>query len=195
MRHLFFVPLVGLALASCTSSSSDDVLGTVGDQSTTRTASQGTNENPNDPGRLRNTRTALTNYCPRVAVRQGTGIYRVYPGGADENDTSQIRYQATIANTARECTYEGQDLRMRVGVRGRVINGADGSTGAFALPIRVAVREGTRTIYSKLHKPQARIASGTSNAAFSFVDDAVIIPAPTKTNIRVFVGFDEGPAG
>ena len=199
MRVMRWAALVALSgLAACQSSTTD-VLDSAakGEQPQTVTASTGykgvTGENPNDPGRLRNTRTALTGYCPRVTVRQGTGVYRVFPNGADRNDISQIKYQATIANTARECAYDGQDLKIRVGVRGRVINGADGATGSFPMPLRVAVVEGGRTVYSKLHKPNAAIADGTSNALFSFVDEDVVIPAPRKANVRVFVGFDEGP--
>lgn len=149
--------------------------------------------NPNAKTTLRNTRTKLSDYCPAVRIREGTNIYRVFPGGADESDASRIRYQATISQTARECFYVGDQLKMRVGVRGRVINGPSGETGAFAMPIRVAVTEGKRTVYSKLHKPQAKIADGTSNALFSYVDEEVVIDAPSRTNVRVYVGFDEGP--
>ena len=154
-----------------------------------------TGVNPNAGTRLKNTRNALSDYCPAVRVREGTNVFRVFPKGADENDSARIRYQATITRTARECFYEGQDLKMRVGIRGRIINGPSGETGAFAMPIRVAVREGKRTVYSKLHKPKAEIAPGTSNALFSYVDETVVIDAPKKTNVRVYVGFDEGPYG
>ena len=149
--------------------------------------------NPNARTTLKNTRNALTSYCPAVRIREGTNIFRVFPKGADETDASRIRYQATIAQTARECFYVGDQLKMRVGLRGRVINGPSGETGSFAMPIRVAVTEGKRTVYSRLHKPKAQIADGTSNAMFSYVDEEVVIDAPKKTNVKVYVGFDEGP--
>ena len=202
-----FLPLITAALlVGCQSGGSDGVLGSVAKLKTDKKGEaayapkeskggyRGTKgENPNDPGRLRNTRTALTGYCPNVRVREGTNIYRVFPNNAEGDEA--IRYQATIAKAARECEYVGDDLKIRVGVRGRIINGPRGETGAFAMPIRVAVVEGKRTVYSKLHKPKGKIAEGTSNALFSYVDEEVVIPAPKKANVRIWVGFDEGPKG
>lgn len=203
-RLASFAPLAAvlLAAAGCQSGGADGVLASAAKEGEgraayapkpgTKTSYKGVKgENPNDPGRLRNTRTALTGYCPGVRIREGTGVYRIYPKGAEPD--AAIKYQASIARTARECEYDGENLKMRVGVRGRIINGPSGATGAFAMPIRVAVVEGGRTVYSKLHRPKAEIAPGTSNAAFSYVDEEVVIPAPSKTNVRVYVGFDEGP--
>lgn len=158
-------------------------------------ASRVSGTNPHANTKLKNTRNALSDYCPAVRIREGTNIYRVFPDGANENDVSRIRYQATVTQTARECFYVGDQLKMRVGLRGRVINGPDGATGTFPMPIRVAVTEGKRTVYSKLHKPKAKIADGTSNALFSYVDEEVVIDAPRRTNVKVYVGFDEGPKG
>lgn len=196
-RHL--APLAAiLVLAGCQSGGPNGVLGSAANATkaeaayTPKPGYKGVSgENPHAKTRMKNTRTALTGYCPNVVIRDGTNIYRVFPDNS-EGDAS-IRYQATIAKTARECAYEGDNLRMRVGVRGRIINGPDGATGAFPMPIRVAVVEGKRTVYSKLHSPKGAIAPGTSNALFDYVDEEVVIPAPKKTNVRVYVGFDEGP--
>lgn len=197
------VPLATITLlAGCQSGGPDGVLqsaakGAKAEAAYGSTASPGykgvTGENPNAKTRLKNTRNALTGYCPNVRVREGTGIYRLFP--KDSEGDASIRYQATIANAARECAYEGENLKMRVGIRGRIINGPGGETGSFTMPIRVAVVEGGRTVYSKLHKPKGAIAEGTSNALFDYVDEEVVIPAPKKTNVRVYVGFDEGPKG
>ena len=195
-------------LAGCQAGGSGGVLGSAAKEGASKgTAAYGadgrtqegrrgtTGTNPHGQTRMKNTRNALSDYCPTVAIREGTGTYRIFKRGAEEDDTSAIRYQATIAKAARECAYEGESLKMRVGVRGRIINGPDGETGSFAMPIRVAVVEGKRTVYSKLHKPKGAIAPGTGNAAFSYVDEEVVIPAPRRTNVRVYVGFDEGPKG
>jgi len=107
--------------------------------------------------------------------------------------TDNVRYQATITKVARECAYVGQNLTIKVGARGRVITGPGGESGDVTMPIRVAVTEGSDTIYSKLYRPVETIATGSTNTQFSFVDQDVVIPAPTATNIRVFIGFDEGP--
>jgi hypothetical protein len=149
--------------------------------------------NPNANTRLKNTRSALSEYCPAVRLRSGTETYRVFPKGADKTDADQVRYQATITKVARECAYVGQNLTIKVGARGRVITGPSGESGNITMPIRVAVTQGGETVYSKLYRPVETIASGSTNTQFSFVDNDVVIPAPTATNVRVFIGFDEGP--
>ena len=206
MKPLYLTLAALTALTACQSGGSDGVLGSVAGQKSESKAAYGTpdaaapakksyrgvvGENPNAKRAMKNTRTKLSSYCPGVRIREGTNIYRVYPKNAEGDEA--IRYQATIARTARECEYDGENLKMRVGVRGRIINGPGGETGSFPMPIRVAVVEGKRTLYSKLHTPKGAIAKGTSNAAFSYVDEQVVIPAPKRTNVRVYVGFDEGP--
>ena len=201
MKRLL-LPAAAILLASCQSGGPNGVLQSAANGSAangTKTAAYAakpgrggvTGENPNAKTRMKNTRNALSGYCPNVVIRDGTNIYRVFPKNSEGD--APIRYQATIAKTGRDCAYEGDSLKMRVGVRGRIINGPDGATGSFPMPIRVAVVEGKRTVYSKLHKPKAAIAPGTSNALFDYVDEEVVIPAPKKTNVRVYVGFDEGP--
>ena len=149
--------------------------------------------NPNDRPRLANTRTALTDYCPTVQIRAGTESFRILPKGEDPETSDKVRYQASITTAARECNYEGQNLQMRVGVKGRVITGPAGGPGTITMPIRIAVTEGNETIYSKLYRQPETISSGQSSTLFSFVDEQVVIPAPTRPNVRVYIGFDEGP--
>ncbi len=148
-------------------------------------------QNPNARTRLKNTRNELTDYCPAVHIRAGTESFRTYQGKEKQED--KVRYQATINKVARECAYVGNNLEIKVGARGRVITGPAGGAGTLTMPIRVAVTRGTDTVYSKLHKPQTSVTEGARNAEFSFVDDKVIIEAPRITNVRVFIGFDEGP--
>ncbi len=83
---------------------------------------------------------------------------------------------------------------MRVGVKGRVINGPTGLTGTLNVPLRVAVANtANEVIYSQLHQVPVTIPEGGSNALFSFVDGDINIPVPDKNNLVVYVGFDEGP--
>ena len=188
---------LGLIVASCQTSGGN----IFGDAAPTAENSENAEQvatadpkiNPNAKTRLKNTRSALSEYCPAVRIRAGTETYRVFPKGVDKSDTDNVRYQATITKVARECAYVGQNLTIKVGARGRVITGPGGESGDVTMPIRVAVTEGSDTIYSKLYRPVETIATGSTNTQFSFVDQDVVIPAPTATNIRVFIGFDEGP--
>ena len=50
-----------------------------------------------------------------------------------------LRYQAGLSQTARECKLNGQTLTMRVGIQGRIILGPAGGPGQIELPIRLAV--------------------------------------------------------
>ena len=203
-KHLLFFPTIFAFVAvtsGCQTSGSDGILssvlpGNAQKESTTTTPASAPvipGENPNANRRLANTRTALSDYCPAVRLRAGTENYRTYPKGADKENQDNIEYQATITSVARECRYEGQQLFIKVGARGRVITGPKGSSGQVNVPIRVAVTRGDETIYSKLHRPLNTIPSGRSYTQFTFVDDQVIIPAPKALNLRVLLGFDEGP--
>ncbi|MEM9676931.1 MAG: hypothetical protein AAF890_02640 [Pseudomonadota bacterium] len=191
--------IAALVLAGCQSSGTGGVLGSVltendEQKKVIELANRGTQgQNPNARTRLANTRNALSDYCPAVRLRSGTETYRVVPENGDKEDASQLRYQATITKVARECAYVGQNLEIKVGARGRLITGPKGTPGQFEMPIRVAVTQGKDTVYSQLHRSQANIADGATNGRFSFVDDKVVIPAPTSANVRVFIGFDEGP--
>ena len=167
-------------LAACQTSGKDGVLSnalpTDGDPNQVASNDPNPGQNPNAKTRLKNTQT-----------------FRDIPKGKDKANDDNVRYQATITKVARECAYVGQNLEIKVGARGRVITGPSGQPGGLSMPIRVAVTEGGDTIYSKLHRPQASIATGSTSNLFSFVDDQVVIPAPRSRNVRVYIGFDEGP--
>ena len=189
-------------LAGCQTSSPSSVLSSVlpgnknDSQSQTTTAEDSalkTGQNPNAANRLKNTRTALSDYCPALRIRAGTETYRTYPKGADREQTDNIQHQATITRVARECNYVGQNLEIKVGARGRVITGPTGKPGDVVMPIRVAVQEGSCSRHFKLYQQVAIIGPGQTSTGFQFVDDTIVIPAPKATNIRMYIGFDEGP--
>ena len=182
-----------LGLASCQTSGENGILGSAAKSTKPPSSGSVVGVNPNAKPTLANTTNELSNYCPRIVIRAGTETFRVFPKGKDKTNDDNLAYQATMTKVARECAYVGQNLQMKVGARGRIINGPSGKPGDFAMPIRVAVTVGSDTVYSKLHKPVGSIASGSANGNFSFVDDQVVIEAPSARNVRVFVGFDEGP--
>jgi hypothetical protein len=183
------IALAGLlVLASCNTSGDNGVLG-----SAAKPGAHNDPENPTQHTKLLNTRNALTDYCPRTVLHEGTGSYKLYKRKASRENDSGLRFQATILKITRDCTYASGQLQMEVGIAGRIINGPSGEAGTIKLPLRIAVRVGSELVYSKLHKIDGTIAKGGSNGQFTFVDREVAFPAPTKTNVRVVVGFDEGP--
>lgn len=137
------------------------------------------------------TQDELQAYCPRVSLREGTAYFSTYPKGAEKN-RDNVRYQASITDVSRSCKYVDGGLTMEVGVAGRVVLGPKGSAGTIEMPIRVAVVEGDRVLYSELHKDKVDIGqAGTTQ--FVFTDPNVNLPRPSGPNYQVFVGYDEGP--
>lgn len=181
---LGFMAVVLSACNTATQNQTEDTLG-IGDQpevAETKPIDQSTN---------------LRAFCPRTVLRAGTETYRTFEGGVKKDDPgalNSLQFQSTITDVARECNYSPSNLNMRVGIKGRVINGPSGLTGTLNVPVRVAVANtANEVIYSQLHQVPVTIPEGGSNAFFSFVDSNVNIPVPEKNNLVVYVGFDEGP--
>lgn len=139
----------------------------------------------------------LRAFCPKTVIRAGTETYRTFEPGVSKDDIgaiSSVRFQATVTSVARECNYSGGQLNIRVGLKGRVINGPTGAVGTINTPVRVAVvTTGKDVLYSQLHQVPVTIPEGGTTAKFSFVDGNIFIPEPEKPNLVVYVGFDEGP--
>jgi hypothetical protein len=128
--------------------------------------------------------------CPAVSLREGTSFYRSFASGGD-NDPSRVVHQASIAETTRQCTLSGGEIVMNVTAAGRVAAGPAGGPGTVQMPIRVAAVRGGEVIYSELTNYSTELSGGTGQ--FIFSDPNVRIPADAVDQIRVYVGFDEGP--
>jgi len=136
-------------------------------------------------------------FCPKTIIRTGTETYRTFSSGVKKDDVgalNHLEYQATINETVRECNYSPDNLNIRVGVRGRVINGPTGATGTLVAPIRIAVVNTDREVlFSELHQVSATIPEGGSFARFSLIEGSINLPVPKVANLLIYVGFDEGP--
>ena len=64
--------------------------------------------------------------CPPVSIRAGASTYLVAAPGK-EAVGNDVRYQATITKTARDCTRAGGEITARIGIQGRVIAGPAGA--------------------------------------------------------------------
>jgi len=58
--------------------------------------------------------------CPPVAIRAGASTYAVAAPGK-EPVGNDVRFQATITKTARECSVNGGEITARIGIQRRVI--------------------------------------------------------------------------
>lgn len=132
--------------------------------------------------------------CPPVAIRAGASTYAVAAPGkqAVGND---LRYQATITRTARDCTRTGGQITARVGIQGRVIAGPSGSPPTVEIPLRIAVVQGgvsERTIATKVYRTTVSMAEATS-VPFSLVAEDLVYPVPpgaTGDAYIFYIGFD-----
>lgn len=185
---LLGVSALALILAACNSATQNQTEDTLGVSGQPEVAEK----QPVDQS------TNLRAFCPRTIIRAGTETYRTFEGGVTKDDPgalNSLQYQSTITDVARECNYSPTNLNMKVGIKGRVINGPTGLTGTLNVPVRVAITSSAdEVVYSQLHQVPVTIPDGKSNAFFSFVDGNINIPVPEKPNLIVYVGFDEGPA-
>ena len=132
--------------------------------------------------------------CPSVSIRPGASTYAVAAPGkqAVGND---LRYQATITRTARDCNLNAGQIAVRIGIQGRVIVGPSGAPDAVDVPLRVAVvQEGVnpKTIATKVFQTRVQIGGETS-VPFSLVGEDLVYPAPSAAvgdSYVFYIGFD-----
>ncbi|HEV7877969.1 MAG TPA: hypothetical protein VGP39_07780 [Bradyrhizobium sp.] len=132
--------------------------------------------------------------CPDVKVRAGASTYAVAAPGKQPVG-SDVRYQATITRTARDCNLNAGQITARIGIQGRVIVGPAGAPASVEIPLRVAVVQGgvnEKTIATTVVRTTVSMAEGLS-VPFSVVAEDVVYPAvsPDINDLYVFyIGFD-----
>jgi hypothetical protein len=132
--------------------------------------------------------------CPPVAIRAGASTFAVAAPGkqAVGND---LRYQATITRTARECSINAGQITARIGIQGRVIAGPSGAPSSVQIPLRVAVVQagvGEKVIATKAYQTSVSMSEDTS-VPFSIVADELVYPAPVGAvgdSYVFYIGFD-----
>jgi hypothetical protein len=133
--------------------------------------------------------------CPGVTVRSGAATLAVNTPGVEPSATN-LRFQASVAQTARECAVSGGNMTMKIGIQGRVILGPAGAPGKVEVPMRLAlVREGIepRTIWTKLYRVPVNVPPGETNVPFVQIEEGMSFPVPSARDLEayvVYVGFD-----
>lgn len=113
--------------------------------------------------------------CPEARILDGTAAYRI--GGTGQ--ARGIALQASINDLARECSPQGDTMRIKVGVQGRVLLGEAGNPGNYTVPVRIAVRGNGQTISTKLVTVPVSISAGDTQAPFIAIDDSITVPITT----------------
>jgi hypothetical protein len=132
--------------------------------------------------------------CPPVGIRAGASTYAVAAPGK-EAVGNDVRFQATITKTARECVKAGSEITARVGIQGRVIVGPAGAPASVEVPLRVAVVQGgvaEKVIATKAYRTNVEVGEQDS-VPFSLVIDDIVYPEPPVADVDkyvFYVGFD-----
>ena len=144
---------------------------------------------PTDPSEAQ-----VEDNCPPVSIRAGASTYAVGAAGkaATGND---VRFQATITRTARDCTRMNGEITARIGIQGRVIAGPAGAPASVEIPLRVAVVKGgvsEKVIATKPYRTTVAM-SEDGNVPFTLVADDLVYPIPpgaTGDSYVFYIGFD-----
>jgi hypothetical protein len=147
---------------------------------------------PSAPGAGQSETGGLT--CPDVKVRAGASTYAVAAPGKQPIG-SDVRYQATISRTARDCNLNAGQITARVGIQGRVIAGPAGAPATVEVPLRIAVVQGgvnEKTITTTVVRTTVSMGEGLS-VPFSVVAEDIVYPAVSadlNDSYIFYVGFD-----
>jgi hypothetical protein len=133
--------------------------------------------------------------CPEVVVLEGTAASQTYAGTPPSS--ANLRYQYALDDTARECTLEGDQLAIKIGIAGKVLLGPAGSPGSFSVPVRMAVlrEHDNQPIVSKLYRAAVTVAAGETRADFTIVSEPLQVPFiqdHAEDDYTIRVGIDEG---
>jgi hypothetical protein len=139
---------------------------------------------------------SMDDNCPSVEIRTGASTLAI-AAKSQAATAGDLRYQLSFTDLARQCSLAGPDIRMRVGVRGRLVVGPAGAPNQVDVPIRFAVvQEGVdpKTITTKFKRLTMAVPPGAANATFQDVEDDLSFPMPSLNALDayvVYVGFDE----
>ena len=109
---------------------------------------------------------------------------------------NDLRYQATITRTARDCTQNGDQITARIGIQGRVIAGPAGTPPTVEIPLRVAVVQGgvqEKTIATKVYRTTVAMIGRRQRAVQPGGGGSGRIrcrPAATGDSYIFYIGFD-----
>ncbi len=134
-------------------------------------------------------------FCPEVLILEGTAASQAYAGTPPSS--GNLRYQYSLTDTARECSLEGDQLAIKIGVAGKVLLGPAGSPGSFNVPVRMAVlrEQNNAPITSKLYRAEVTVPASATEADFTIVSEPLRVPFiqdHAEDDYTIKVGIDEG---
>jgi hypothetical protein len=131
--------------------------------------------------------------CPTLDILEGAAGYR---GRGSGEAASAVSYQASIVQSARECVTQGNQMRIRVGIEGRLLLGPNGKAGTFLVPVRIVVKRRKDIVTQRVAQVSVTVPSTDTQADFSYVDESITVQITEfdpGDEYDVFVGLD--PSG
>jgi hypothetical protein len=128
--------------------------------------------------------------CPALDVLENAAGYRGTGSGAQ---ASQVTYQASLTGSARECTFQGNQLSMRVGVEGRVLLGQSGRPGTFSIPVRIVVKRRSEIVTQRVTRLSVTVPANETQAEFAYVEENLLVPLSSvdpADEFDIYVGLD-----
>jgi hypothetical protein len=127
--------------------------------------------------------------CPEVMIDGGAAELRSPPGA----EASAVRYQVALGRTARECSRNGEEISVKVGIEGAVVLGPVGQPGAYSGNLHIALRRkrDDQLFNSKTLRVGASVPAGGTRGDFSVVEElnAPFISVNAFDDYEVILGF------
>jgi hypothetical protein len=127
--------------------------------------------------------------CPELDVLENGAGYRGNAGAGASAST----YQASMTNRARECSFRGNQVVIRVGVEGRLLLGPNGKPGTYSVPVRIVVKRRQDVVTQKFARVSVTVPSSDTQAEFSYVEENLTLPITENDpgdEYDILVGFD-----
>lgn len=128
--------------------------------------------------------------CPELGILENAAGYR---GAANNAPGVGVAFQASIDNTARECVFQGNQLRLRVGVEGRVLLGQTGKPGTFSVPVRIVVKRRNDIVTQRFTRLSVTVPGSETQADFAHIEENIIVPITENdpgNEYDIYVGLD-----
>jgi hypothetical protein len=131
--------------------------------------------------------------CPSIDIIENAAGYR---GGGTGAQASTVAYQASITGTARECIAQGGQMRIRIGVEGRLLLGQGGRPGSYSVPVRIVVKRRADIVTQRFTRLNVSVPANDVQGEFSYVEENVTVPISSvdpADEFDIYVGLD--PSG
>ncbi|MGL5114296.1 MAG: hypothetical protein ACRC7G_09810 [Beijerinckiaceae bacterium] len=128
--------------------------------------------------------------CPSVNVIEGAAGYR---GGSARDQATGVAFQASLIASARECNFTGNQLRLSVGIEGRLLLGQNGRPGTFQVPVRIIVKRRNDIVAQRSSRISVTVPANDTQNEFATVDQSIVLPISSSDpgdEYDIYVGLD-----